>query len=120
MTNIRVDQGGEYTATYTNDQGCKSTQKFKLTVNPVVSANIPEGKAGFSVSINNNILRTTGNAGINLMVSLYTLKGELVFRKNLTGQAVLPLASELIGGSYLLEVKKAGRVVLKNRVLLAD
>jgi hypothetical protein len=120
LTNIRVDQGGEYTATYTNDQGCKSTQKFKLTVNPVVSANIPEGKAGFSVSINNNILRTTGNAGINLMVSLYTLKGELVFRKNLTGQAVLPLASELIGGSYLLEVKKAGRVVLKNRVLLAD
>ncbi|NLW92305.1 MAG: hypothetical protein GXY34_11990 [Syntrophomonadaceae bacterium] len=120
LTNVRMDQGGDYVATYTNAQGCKSTQKLSLTVEPAVSVKVNREKAEFGVFIKDNVLRAVGGAGSNFMLSVYTLRGEIVYRKSFSGTVALPLASDLIGGSYLIEVKRGRDVVLKSRVMLAD
>lgn len=63
IANIQTNQAGNYTATYTNPGGCKSTQVFTVTVNGgsstiVVRARGTQGSETIDLRVNNTTVAT--------------------------------------------------------------
>jgi hypothetical protein len=115
ISNVTVSQAGTYTATYTNPSGCKSTQKFTLTVNNTTSiltlrAKGSCGSKQMQLLINNylNLQLFDGNSEVRI----FNLKGVSVYKKLISAnELVIP---GLKNGVYVIDVMR-DKVLLERK-----
>lgn len=99
LSNVATNQAGAYTATYTNSSGCKSTQKFFVTVKEASSILTIRAKG----SHNSNQLRLEG-AGPNAEIRISDLNGRTVHTQPFSmNELVLP---SLKTGVYVVDVRR--------------
>jgi len=120
LPSVTALQAGTYTATYTNSSGCKSTQKFTLTVQNTTSILTirPNGVRG-SKQIQ---LLLNGNSSLspfdrNSEVRIFDLKGVSVYRQTISASELETPA--LKTGVYVLDVVR-DRVLLERKTFLIE
>jgi hypothetical protein len=112
LSNIVASQAGTYTATYTNSSGCKSTQKFTLTVNAAtriltIHAKGSRGSVQVQLLTNNDLNLQLFDK--NVEVRILNLEGKAVYKKQTSAnELVIP---GLKAGVYIIDV-------MQNKVLL--
>ena len=109
LSSVSASQAGTYTATYTNSSGCKSTQKFTLTVSNATSTGI------LTVHIRGNRgagqlrLSLDGDPKLQLAgpiseIRVANLQGRTVYKQQTTAnEVVIP---GLKSGVYVVEVRR--------------
>jgi hypothetical protein len=112
ISNVSAAQAGTYIATYTNPSGCKSTQKFTLTVNNTTSILTIHAKGSYGsqqvqLLINNNLNPQLFDR--NTEFRIFNLKGITVYKKPISAnELVIP---GLKTGMYIIDI-------MRNKVLL--
>lgn len=112
FADITTSQAGDYTATYSNPSGCKSTQKFTVTVEKptqILNSHVKgsHGDVQIQMRIRNGLILQ--NLVQNSEVRVFNLNGVSVFRSKVSSsELVVP---GLNAGVYVIQV-------LHNNVLL--
>jgi len=120
LSNVTTSQAGIYTATYTNTSGCKSTQKFTLTVKNSTSILTIHAKGlGESKQVQ---LLINGNSNLQLLdgnsdVRIYNLKGSPVYEKRISANDIV--ITGLNTGVYVIDVVR-NKVVLERKSFLVE
>ena len=117
ISNIQVNQAGNYVATYTKE-GCQSTQTFNVTVNNV------------TVNMNEyviNLYPNPGNAGRftillpeiaeNTVVKIYDILGRILYEKVANGSNKIEIDAEFQAGVYFVSVNSKGFSFTKRLVV---
>ena len=107
ISNVSAAQAGAYIATYTNPSGCKSTQKFTLTVNsPTSNLIIHAERSSGSVQMQ---LLFNSRLNLNLIdknseVRISNLKGVSVYKARISAnELVIPI---LKSGVYVIDIMR--------------
>jgi hypothetical protein len=109
------------TARATDNKGATATSSAcSVTVDLSVSAISRLGARTSRVTLTNNILELEVARQNRLHVSLVSLKGELVYRGFFTESTKLSLHSFVPSGTYVLSVKNAEKLILKQKVNLIE
>lgn len=120
ISNVTAAQAGTYIATYANTSGCKSTQKFTLTVNsPTDLLTIHTKGSRGSVT-----MQLLFNKDLNLQifdknseVKILNAKGVTVFRKLISGNELV--VSGLQAGVYFIDVMR-DNVLLERKSFIIE
>jgi UDP-glucose 4-epimerase len=109
------------TARATDNQGATATSAAcSVTVDLSVSALSRLGARTSGVTLINNMLKLEIARQNRLQVSLVNLKGVFVYRGSFTESTNLSLHSFVPSGTYVLSVQNANKVILHQKVNLAD
>lgn len=112
LSNVSAAQAGTYTATYTNSSGCKSTQKFILTVNAatrILTIHAKGSRESVQVQLLTNNDLNLQLFDKNVEVRILNLEGKSVYKKQTSAnELVIP---GLKAGVYIIDV-------MQNKVLL--
>lgn len=120
LTNVSTANAGVYTATYTNPSGCKSTQKFTVTVNPTTSILIgpargSRGAKRMRLFVGDNLSFEPYDG--NSVVRITNAKGVSVFQSSVSdGELLIP---RLQSGVYIVDISRSG-VVLERKSFLIE
>jgi xyloglucan-specific exo-beta-1,4-glucanase len=105
LSSIAASQAGVYTATYTNPSGCKSTQKFTVTMNTTCILTIYAEESRGSKQLQLRIINNSLSLQLfdkNAEVSIFDLKGRSVYKKLIsTNEVVIP---GLNTGVYVIDI----------------
>jgi hypothetical protein len=112
LSNVAAVHAGTYTATYTNASGCKSTQKFTVTVKSATGilalhAKGLSGNKQIQLSFDDpaNLRLRDGNTEVRI----FDLKGGVVCKRSVSASGLT--ISDLRSGAYVIDV-------LRDNVLL--
>ena len=120
LSSVTAAQAGTYTATYSNSSGCKSTQKFTLTVSNTtgiltVHATGSRGNEQIQLLLNHNL--NSQLSGQNAEVRIFNLKGVSVYRIPISGnELAIP---GLKTGVYVIEVVR-DKVLLERKSFIVE
>lgn len=120
LTNVTAAQAGTYTATYSNPSGCKSTQKFMLSVKPAtsvlkISTQGFRGSKQLQLLLNNN--PNLGRLDRNTEIRIVDLKGVSVYNTRIfANELALP---DLKTGVYIINLLQ-DRVVLESKSFVIE
>lgn len=118
LSKVTAAQAGTYTATYVNASGCKSTQKFTVTVNSATTSILTLHAKGGNGSRQLQLL-LGGNPNLegNAEIRIFNLKGAVVCRQSVS-------ASELVvpglkAGAYVVDVVR-DHVLLERKSFVIE
>jgi len=119
LANLTTAQAGTYTASYTNSSGCKSTQKFTLTVTTstsILTVRARGNRGSGQVQVLIDRWKTPGLDG-NVELRVSNLNGASVYRQSVSAsELVLP---HLKAGVYVVDVSR-GDVLLDRKSFLVE
>lgn len=112
ISNVSASQAGNYIATYTNSSGCKSSQKFTLTVNTTTSILIIHTKGN-----HRNVQIQSQFFDRNSEVRIFNLKGISVYKKMISAnELVIP---DLKAGVYVIDIMR-DKVLLERKSFIIE
>ncbi|WP_207515262.1 T9SS type A sorting domain-containing protein [Longitalea luteola] len=115
ISNIQVNQAGNYVATYTNSGGCQSTQIFNLTVTGSILRQYWTGISGTAINVGVGLYPNPASKGKftillpevteNAVVRIYDNQGRMLYEKVAKSNNRIEVDARLKAGFYLVKVK---------------
>lgn len=116
LSGVTASKAGTYTATYSNATGCKSSQKYTLTVNATTNLlNIHGGgNKQMQITVNDHLKLQILGGGAELRIT--NLKGVSVYQKSITtNELAIP---ELKPGVYVISILRDNALLAKKTFMV--
>ncbi|QJB39025.1 T9SS type A sorting domain-containing protein [Chitinophaga oryzae] len=123
ISNIQSNQAGSYVATYTNSEGCQSTQTFSITLTSAAKAAATAGVTEDAISLYPN----PANAGRftitlpdipdNVIISIWDDQGRILYEKKAFGGKKIDVDSGLKPGFYLVRINSTTYHLTKKLII---
>lgn len=115
LPKVQAAQAGEYVATHTNAQGCKSRLTFVVAVANTVGVSRDVARSG--AFLREGAVHVVGAGGAPVVLVVSDLRGREVARTTLAGPGVVPLAASGARGCLVVRVEQGGAPLLAATVV---
>lgn len=117
INNISESNTGNYTARYTSPTQCTSSITFTIEIDGISPVKTKTLKPVQNAAIENNRLQVRGGVKNHVCITIYDLKGVLIYSKKRSGVFSVPLHSILPSGSFILKVQGKAGLLLEKRLI---